>query len=121
MQWHIRGLLFVLVGISGGVLASSSSANPNITAQGFAIDTVHSAAAGRFEPIRLRVEAPERIAKLLVSQDGFEVDLATTPDRSLFALFGLDKRPMNAFDVTLDFAPYVNDRFAEPGLSLIHI
>lgn len=122
MQWHIRGLLlFLVVGISGSVLAASSSEDPSITPQGFAIGTIHSAAAGQFDRVRVRIEAPERIAELLVSQDGFEADLATTPDRSLFALFGLDKRPMNAFDVTLDFAPYMNDRFAEPGSYRIDI
>jgi hypothetical protein len=63
----------------------------------------------------VRVEAPERVAKLLISQGTFEVDLATTPDRSSFALFGLDERPLNAFDITLDFSPYLNERLAEPG------
>ena len=122
MQWHIRGLLWVLAaGICGGTLAAASPGDPSITAQGFAMEARHSGAAGQFEQVRVRIEAPERIAKLLISQDGFEADLATTPDRSLFALFGLDKRPMSAFDITLDFAPYINDRFAEPGAYRIEI
>ena len=116
MQWHIRGLLIVLavVGIRGSTLAASPL-DPSITAQGFAIETTRSAAAGEFEAVRVRVEAPERIAKLLISQGAFEVDLATTPDRSSFALFGLDQRPLNAFDITLDFSPFLNERFGEPG------
>ena len=121
MQWHIRGLLSVLViGICGGALAAPPG-DPSITAQGFAMETTRSAAAGEFEPVRVRVEAPERIAKLLISQGTFEVDLATTPDRSSFALFGLDQRPLNAFDITLDFSPYLNERFAEPGSYRIDI
>jgi hypothetical protein len=115
MQWHIRGLLSVLaIGVCGGVLAAPPG-DPSITAQGFAMESTRSAAAGQFEPVRVRVEAPGRIAKLLISQDTFEVDLATTPDRSSFALFGLDQRPLNAFDITLDFSPYLNAQFAEPG------
>lgn len=115
MQWHIRSLLSVLViGICGSALAAPPG-DPSITAQGFAMETTRSAVAGQFEPVRVRVEAPGRVAKLLISQGSFEVDLATTPDRSSFALFGLDQRPLNAFDITLDFSPYLNERFAEPG------
>lgn len=115
MQWHLRRLLSVLViGICGSALAAPHG-DPSITAQGFAMETTRSAAAGQFEPVRVRIEAPERIAKLVISQGTFEVDLATTPDRSSFALFGLDERPLNAFDITLDFSPYLNERFAEPG------
>jgi hypothetical protein len=121
MQSHIRGLLSVLViGIYGSA-AATPAGNPSITAQGFAMETTRSAAAGQFEPVRVRVETPERIAKLLLSQGTFEVDLATTPDRSSFALFGLDQRPLNAFDITLDFSPYLNERLAQPGSYRIDI
>ena len=121
MQWQIRGLLCALViGICGGAPAATPG-DPSITAQGFAMETARSASAGQFEPVRVRVEAPERIAKLLISQGTFEVDLATTPDRSSFALFGLDQRPLNAFDITLDFSPYLNERFVEPGSYRINI
>jgi hypothetical protein len=121
MQWHFRGLLSVLViGICGSALAAPSG-SPSITAQGFAMETTHSAAAGEFEPVRVRIEAPKRIAKLLVSQGTFEIDLATTPDRSSFALFGLDQRPLNAFDITLDLSPFLNERFAESGSYRINI
>ena len=121
MQWHIRGRLSVLViGICGSALAAPPG-GPSITAQGFAMETPRSAHAGQFEPVRVRVEAPERIAKLLISQGTFEVDLATTPDRTSFALFGLDQRPLNAFDITLDFSPYLNERFADPESYRIEI
>ena len=122
MLWHIRGLLLVLVaGTYGGALVASASENPSITAQGFAMNTTLSAAAGEFERVGVRIEAPERIAKLQISQDGFEAELAMTPNRDLFALFGLDDRPLNAFDITLDFAPYMNSRFTEPGTYRIDI
>ena len=115
MQWHIRGLLSALVlGTCGSALATAPG-DPSITAQGFAMETTRSAPAGQFEPVRVRIEAPERIATLLISQGTFEIDLATTPDRSSFALFGLDQRPLNAFDITLDFSPYLNEQCAEPG------
>ena len=115
MQWHIRGLLpFLVIGISG-IAPAAPPGEPGITAQGFAMETTHSATAGQFEPVRVRVEAPERIAKLLISQGAFEVDLAMTPDRSSFALFGLDQRPLNAFDITLDFSPFLNESLTEPG------
>jgi len=71
--------------------------------------------------VRVRVEAPSRIAKLLVTDGDAEIDLATTPDRSLFALFGLHQRPMNAFDITLDFAPYINDRLTDTATYRIGI
>jgi hypothetical protein len=121
MQWHIRDLLSVLViGICGSALAAPQL-DPGITSQGFAMETPRSAPAGQFEPVRVRIEAAERIAELLISQGTFEIDLATTPDRSSFALFGLEQRPLNAFDITLDFSPYLNERFAEPGSYRIDI
>jgi cbb3-type cytochrome oxidase subunit 3 len=122
MLWRIRSLLLILVvGTFGGALVASASENPSITAQGFAMNTTLSAAAGEFERAGVRIEAPERIAKLLISQDGFETELAMTPNRDLFALFGLDDRPLNAFDITLDCAPYMNSRFREPGSYRIYI
>jgi hypothetical protein len=122
MLWHIRGLLLVLVaGTYGGAVVASASENPSITAQGFAMNTTLSAAAGEFERVGVRIEAPKRIAKLQISQDGFEAELAMTPNRDLFALFGLDDRPLNAFDITLDLAPYMNSRFTEPGTYRIDI
>ena len=121
MQWHIRRLLpFLVIGISG-IAPGAPAGEPGITAQGFAMETPRSATAGQFEPVRVRIEAPERIAKLLVSQGTFEVDLAMTPDRSSFALFGLDQRPLNAFDITLDFSPYLNESLTEPGSYRIDI
>lgn len=111
MRWLGVGLFTALaMTVCGAALAASYVEEPRITAQGFSIDTPLRAEAGRFSSVRVRIEAPSRIAKLLLSEGDVETDLANTPDRTLFALFGLDKRPMNAFDITLEFAPYMNTR-----------
>lgn len=111
MTWsRISLIALFFLAFCGGARAADSSVDPRITAQGFSIDAALRAEAGQFSSIRVRVEAPSRIAKLLISDGDVEIDLASTPDRSLFALFGLSQRPMNAFDITLDFAPYINDR-----------
>jgi len=88
---------------------------PRLTAQGFAITSVQRGEPGEFPPVRLRAEAPARIASLVVRQGEFEADLATTPDRSLFPLFGLDSRPLQSYDITLDFSPYINQRLTADG------
>lgn len=88
---------------------------PRLTAQGFAITSIQRGESGDFPPVRLRAEAPARIASLVIRQGDFEADLATTPDRSLFPLFGLESRPLQAYDVTLDFGPYINQRLTADG------
>lgn len=122
MTWSRIGLiaLFLLTSF-GGAWADDSSTDPRITAQGFSIDAPLRAEASQFSSVRVRVEAPLRIAKLLITDGDVEIDLATTPDRSLFAMFGLDQRPMNAFDITLDFAPYINDRLTDTATYRIGI
>lgn len=116
MRWIQIGLLAVIaVATGGGALADFFSDSPQITAQGFSSDTALRGEAGRFSSARMRVEAPSRIAKLLITRDGEEIDLANTADRSQFALFGLDQRPMNAFDVTLEFAAYINKHLTKPA------
>lgn len=118
MRWWYLVLL-VLVAAGGSVSAndlSSDFANkPKITAQGFSINTALRAEAGRFTSVRVRIEAPARIARLLVSEGDFETDLAGTPDRSMFALFGLSQRPMHAYDVTLDLARFMNEKLKAPA------
>ena len=105
-----RLLILLAVTVGSVVIAAAPSDGPTITAQGFAMSTTLQAEAGQFEAVRIRIEAPARIAKLLVDQGDLVTDLSTTTDRSLFAVFGLEKRPMNAYDVTLNFAPYINSR-----------
>ena len=111
-----RGLMLLLaVTVGSGVIAAAPSDGPTITAQGFAMSTTLQAEAGQFGAVRVRIEAPARIAKLLVEQGDLVTDLSTTTNRSLFAQFGLEKRPMNAYDVTLNFAPYINARLTTPA------
>ncbi len=88
---------------------------PRLIAQGFAITSVQRGEPGEFPPVRLRAEAPARIASLVIRQGDFEADLAITPDRSLFTLFGLESRPLQSYDVTLDFSPYINQRLMADG------
>jgi hypothetical protein len=108
------GILLILATTTLAVAADP----PRLTAQGFAITSVQRGEPGAFPPVRLRAEAPARIASLVVRQGEFEADLATTPDRALFPLFGLESRPLQAYDVTLDFSPYINQRLTADGVYL---
>lgn len=120
MLWWRPALIILIIAIAAGGLpadgvAGEASGEPRITTQGFSIDTALTAEARRFDAIRVRVEAPSRIAKLVISTDEHEIDLANTQDRSVFALVGLDQRPLNAYDVTLDVAPFMNKHFTTPA------
>jgi hypothetical protein len=88
---------------------------PRLTAQGFANTSAQRGEPGDFPPVPVRAEAPGRIASLVIRQGDFEADLATTPDRSLLPLFGLESRPLHAYEVTLDFSPYINQRLTADG------
>lgn len=88
---------------------------PHITAQGFSIDTALVGEARSFDSVRVRVEAPSRIAKLVISTGERDIDLANTKDRSMFAMFDLGQRPLHAYDVTLDIAPFINSHFTAPA------
>lgn len=116
-----RLLILLAVFFGSGLIAAAPPGSPTITAQGFAISTTLRAKARQFDAVRVRIEAPARIAKLIIEQDDLVTDLSTTTERSLFALFGLEKRPMNAYDVTLNFAPYINARLTAPATYKIGI
>ena len=88
---------------------------PQISAQGFAIENVQNGTAGQFGSLRLRIESMARITKLLIKERSYEVDLATTPDKSHFQLFGLKKRPTMRTDITLDFQNYINKKLGQAG------
>lgn len=88
---------------------------PEITSQGFAISETRIGLLGRFERLRVRIEAPNRIENLIIKERSYEVDLATTPDRSHFDLFGLEKRARQRQDVTLNFADYINRKLDAVG------
>jgi hypothetical protein len=122
-----RSILAVLTTTVAGVsvlandLPGEASREPRITAQGFSVDTTLVSQAHRFDSVRVRIEAPSRIGKLLIATDTHEIDLARTQDRSLFAIFGLSQRPLSAYDVTLDLAPFMNDHFTTPATYRIEI
>lgn len=100
---------------------ANASVVPEITSQGFRIDVEQYGILGRFERIRIRVEAPERIDVLSIRERSYEVDLASTPERSHFPLFGLESRPRSRKDVTLDFQNYINAKIDSEGRYEIHI
>jgi hypothetical protein len=83
--------------------------------QGFAVDSTLVGETRSFDSVRVRVEARSRIAQLIISTGDYEIDLASTQDRSMFARFGLDHRPLHAYDVTLDVAQFMNDQFTTPA------
>jgi len=88
---------------------------PQISAQGFAIENVQNGTVGQFGSLRLRIESKGRITKLLIKERSYEVDLATTPDKNHFQLFGLKKKPTLHTDVTLDFENYINKKLDQVG------
>jgi len=94
---------------------STVRAGPEITAQGFDITLPREGLVGQFERLRVRIEAPERIKALAITERSFEVDLATTLDKVNYRLFGIEKRLRLHKDVTLNFQTYINERLAEPG------
>ncbi len=100
-------LLFALPAVAADI--------PEITSQGFVISQPQGGVLGQFEKIRLRVEAPNRIENLVVSERSYEIDLATTPERAHFDLFGLERRVRQHKDVTLNFANYINRKLDKAG------
>ncbi len=70
---------------------------------------------GKFERLRVRIQAPERISSLMVRERSYEVDLATTLDQGNYHLFGIEKRVRRYKDVTLDFHNYINEKIAAAG------
>jgi len=114
--------LFFVAGLfcALGVSADETLA-PEITAQGFRMDVEQQGIVRSFERIRVRIEAQERIDVLSIRERSYEVDLASTPERSHFPLFGLESRPKSKKDVTLDFQNYINSKMNGAGRYEIHI
>ena len=88
---------------------------PRITAQGFVIETVQEGLVSEFPDLRLRIESPARIENLQIKERSFEVDLATTPERGHFQLFGIKTKTLQHTDVTLDFKNYINPKLTAEG------
>ena len=97
------------------VAPPAGAAEPEITAQGFDMETTQDGVLGAFGRIRVRIEADERIEALSVKERSFEVDLAGTLDLSNLELFGLEKRPRQYKDVTLNLETYIDTKIKEEG------
>lgn len=115
-QYAIR-VVFVIAALLGlsSCNFNSDRAPPQITAQGFAIETPQPGTVSEFGNLRVRIECPGRIQQLLIKERSYEVDLATTPERNHFALFGLNKKAQLRTDVTLDFQNYINQKLTQAG------
>lgn len=112
--------LNILIFLSAAILMAcnqfeTAKPPPQISAQGFAIENVQNGTVGQFGSLRLRIESKGRITKLLIKERSYEVDLATTPDKNHFQLFGLKKKPTLHTDVTLDFKNYINKKLVQAG------
>lgn len=88
---------------------------PRITAQGFVIETTQEGLVSQFTNVRLRIESAARIQNLHIKERSFEVDLATTPERGHFQLFGIKNKISQHTDVTLDFQNYINQKLTTEG------
>ena len=117
-----HALLLVVAVTAGFVLSAcerlttdEEAPAPVITGQGFDIDSTQEGTVGQFDSLRLRIESPGRVGKLEIKERSYHVDLASTPERAHFNLFGINRRPLNSRDVTLDFQNYVNHKLEQAG------
>ena len=117
MKLNINYLLVLLVSmfLLSCTESTSDKQPPQITAQGFTIADVQEGIIGHFGTLKLRIESAGRIKKLYIKERSYEVDLATTPERNHFSLFGIEKKSILRTDVTLDFQNYINQKFSQPG------
>ena len=123
-----HALLLIVAFTTGFVLSACERLTTNeeapapvITGQGFNIDSAQEGTVGEFGSLRLRIESPGRIGKLEIKERSYHADLASTPERAHFNLFGINRRPLNARDVTLDFQNYVNQKLTQAGEYTIQV
>jgi hypothetical protein len=117
MKPHKTRLIFILSTI---LLLSCSDFGadkppPLITAQGFEIEATQEGVVSEFTNLRLRIESEGRIQQLHIKERSFEVDLATTPERGHFPLFGIENSALQHTDITLDFRNYINQKLTTEG------
>lgn len=113
MLW---GLSLFWMGMAGMPHAVAEEIEtPEIVAQGFNMAVLQDGLVGKFDRLRVRVEAPGRIEKLYIRERSYEVDLAETLDRNNYQLFAIPKRVRRYKDVTLDFRNYINEKIEKPG------
>lgn len=86
-----------------------------ITGQGFDLDEPQTGRLGSFGRLRVRFEAAERIAALVIKERSYEVDLASTLEPDNLLLFGTQIRARNHKDITLDFENYINTKLDSAG------
>jgi hypothetical protein len=96
-------------------LTQTDTSPPVITAQGFEIETTQLGKVSEYGSLRVRVESPAGIDHLQIKERSYDIDLATTPEREHFQLFGLDRRVRLSKDITLDFQKYINQKLQQPG------
>ena len=94
---------------------NSEKPAPEITAQGFIIEEMQEGFAGKFGELKLRIESAGRVKGLYIKERSYEVDLASTRERSHFGLFGIEKKALLRTDVTLNFQNYINQKLEQPG------
>lgn len=94
---------------------AQTSAPPEITAQGFDMSEPQSGTLAKFGRLRVRFEAEERIAELVIKERSYEVDLANTLEPDNLHLFGTQKRVRSHKDITLDFENYINKKLERDG------
>ena len=120
MMMPIRLQFLVLIFLSAAILMACNQFDetkppPQITAQGFVIENVQNGTVGQFGSLRLRIESTARIEKLIIKERSYQVDLAITPEKNHFKLFGLKNRPLLHTDITLDFQNFINKKLVQAG------
>lgn len=116
MKPNICTLFLVLLGLFAifGVAAADSK-KPEITAQGFSAELPQKGLIGAYPRLRVRIEAVDRIEKLVIKERSYEVDLASTRDKYNLYLFGLENPPRSYRDVTLNLQNYINEKIETEG------
>ena len=104
-----------VVSFAAAMVTAQSVSVPEITAQGFNIREAQVGWLGKFGRLRVRFEAPERIAGLKISERSYEVDLAKTLEPVNLELFGTQARVYNHKDITIDFENYINRKLDREG------
>jgi hypothetical protein len=111
---YIITLLFTAIGFSCTDHSKTKPAT-QITGQGFELEEVQQGTIDNFGDIRVRFEVPGKIKSLIIKERSFEVDLANTPEKSYFPLFGISKRIKLHKDITLNFKGYINQKISSAG------
>ena len=117
---HLLVLLLSMF-LSACTDGKSEKPAPQITAQGFMIEEVQEGTLGEFGNLKLRIESAGRVKQLYIKERSYEVDLASTPERSHFPLFGIEKKALLRTDVTLDFQNYINQKLNQSGEYVFNI